>query len=493
MPKAIPHGDGLGADEAESTEFVEWGDPHTLTDLPVLTISNVTIRSDFSCDSMQRLPTTAVMRKGNHFPRMEGLFIEAICEWRERRLHGSITERAPGVTARHPQIDVGGRTRFTSMKVNPILDQLGVHGVAAVQQRARDLRAAGERIIDFSIGDPREPTPTMIPDALVASVPEVSQYPTTKGLPELRDAIAGYVGRRFGVEVDPDTQIMPTSGSKEAIFSTPLAFIDRNRNDLVTWATPGYPIYERGARLAGARGNPIRLMGDFVFRPEMVDDQAWDESVILWTCSPHNPAGTVADRDTVRAFVERARGTETWLCADECYVDLYETEAPSSVLEFAGPGSPGVLSFLSLSKRSGMTGYRSGAVVGDSEAISRLAALRVATGTASPEFVQAAAIAAWSDDDHARVRREIFTGKRRVLLQAFESAGLEVIGSSAGLYLWMRVGDDVAVTATLLEHGVVVSPGRAFGPGGEGYIRLALVPTLDECVEAAEAVVRCLR
>ncbi len=378
------------------------------------------------------------------------------------------------------------------MKFNPVLDELGSHGVAAVQQRARDLRAAGERIIDFSIGDPREPTPEMIPKALIAAVPEVSQYPTTKGLPELRAAIADYIGRRFGVDVDPETQVMPTSGSKEAVFSTPLAFVDRDRNDLVTWATPGYPIYERGARLAGARGNPVRLTGDFDFRPEMVTEREWDESVMLWTCSPHNPAGTVMDRDTVAAFVERAAASETWLCADECYVDLYEGSKPASVLEFAGEGSRGVLSFLSLSKRSGMTGYRSGAVVGDPAAIARLAALRVATGTASAEFVQAAAIAAWSDDEHAAVRRAVFSDKRRVLKGAFEAAGLDVVGSEAGLYIWMRVDDDVAATATLLDHGVVVSPGRAFGAGGEGYIRLALVPTLDECAEAAEAVVRCL-
>lgn len=378
------------------------------------------------------------------------------------------------------------------MKTNPVLDALGSHGVAAVQHRARDMRAGGQRIIDFSIGDPQEPTPNMIPEAMAAAIPAVSQYPTTKGLASLRRAIADYVARRFGVEVDPETQVMPTSGSKEAIFSTPLAFVDRDRGDLVTWPTPGYPIYERGARLAGALGNAIVLGDDFRFEPRMVDDRAWDSSAIVWTCSPHNPAGTVMSRETVASFVERARESDTWLCADECYVDLYDGDVPSSVLEFAGRGSPGVLSYLSLSKRSGMTGYRSGAVVGDPNAIERLAMLRVATGTASPEFVQAGAIAAWSDDRHAMERRLIFTKKRRLLNEAFSVAGLEVIGSEAGLYIWMKVPDDLVATSQLLESGVVVSPGRAFGQGGEGYIRLALVPTLEECAEAAEAVVRCL-
>lgn len=378
------------------------------------------------------------------------------------------------------------------MKVNPVLDALGAHGVGAVQVKARELRAAGVSLVDFSIGDPKEPTPAMIPKALHDAVPEVSQYPLTRGLPELREAIAGYCGRRFQVDIDPDTQVMPASGSKEAIFSTPLAFIDRDRNDMVTWPTPGYPIYERGSLLAGAVGNPIVLSEDFQFTPDMVTDQAWDQSVMIWTNSPHNPAGTVATRDTVQGFVDRASESATWLCADECYVDLYENQPPTSVLELAGPGSPGVLSFLSLSKRSGMTGYRSAAIVGDPSAIARLAELRVATGTASPEFVQTAAVAAWSDDVHAVERREIFAAKRRVIRAAFEPAGLEIVGSEAALYVWVKVEDDVATTARLLDAGIVVSPGRAFGAGGEGYIRLALVPTLEECQEAAEAVIKCL-
>src|SRR5690606_1681183 len=133
----------------------------------------------------------------------------------------------------------------------------------------------GLPLIDFSIGDPREPTPTFIADALRSAVPVISQYPTTKGLAELRESIAGYVQRRFGVGLDPATQVIPTTGSKEAIFSTPLAFVDREAGDAVVWATPGYPVYERGALFAGARGVPVPLGGDFVFRPDDVSERDW--------------------------------------------------------------------------------------------------------------------------------------------------------------------------------------------------------------------------
>lgn len=382
------------------------------------------------------------------------------------------------------------------MRLNPILEQLGSYPIAVVQERARAMRDAGQTVIDFSIGDPREPTPDFIPKTLKEAVPEVSQYPTTPGIAELRGAIADYVDRRFGVEINPATQVIPTSGSKEAVFSTPLAFIDRAAGDLVVYGTPGYPIYERGALFAGAEIHPVTLSGDFVLRASDIADGLWDRARIVWICTPHNPTGAVTDTAEIERMLDRAHRHDTLLFSDECYADVYEPESypagPPSVLQFAGAGAPGVLAFLSLSKRSGMTGYRSGAIVGDAAAISALKKLRTATGTASPEFVQAAAAAAWSDDGHAGERREIFAAKRAVLRTAFDKLGLEVVASQAGLYLWVRVGDDLAVTDKLLEDGVVVSPGRFFGPGGEGYLRLALVPTLDECEQAVEVLVQCL-
>jgi acetylornithine aminotransferase len=379
------------------------------------------------------------------------------------------------------------------MRRNPILDRLGANPVTRVQDLARELRAGGEPLVDFSIGDPREPTPAFIPAALKAAVPDVSQYPTTKGLPELRAAIAGYVHRRFGVVVDPATQVIPTTGSKEAIFSAPLAFVDRTAGDAVVWATPGYPIYERGALLAGALGVAVPLSGDFVFRPEDVAAADWGAARMVWICSPHNPTGSITPPHVLEGFIARCREAGALLCADECYVDLYDGDPPASVLQLAGDAAEGVLSFLSLSKRSGMTGYRAGAIVGDPDAIAALAMLRTATGTAAPEFTQAAAVAAWSDDRHASDRRDVFNAKRRVLRDRFEAAGLEVVGSQAGLYVWLRVHDDLAAAEALLGAGIVVAPGRAFGPGGEGYLRLALVPTLEECERAAAAVVAVLR
>lgn len=382
------------------------------------------------------------------------------------------------------------------MRRNPVLDELGAYPMAMVQARARERREAGLPVIDFSIGDPIEPTPRFIADALRDAVPEVSQYPTAAGRADLRQAIADYVDRRHGVRIDPTTQVIPTSGSKEAIFSTPFAFVDRTAGDVVIYPTPGYPVYERGAMFAGADLHRVVLDGDFVLRADAIPQDAWDRARIVWICTPHNPSGSVMSRGEVSDVVDRARTAGVLVCSDECYADTYEDAAypngPSSVLQVAGEGSRGVLSYLSLSKRSGMTGYRSGAIVGDADAIAALRTLRSTTGTASADFVQAAAVAAWSDDGHAVDRRQIFTAKRRILEQACEEVGMEVVASRAGLYLWVRVGDDLAVTEVLLDAGIVVSPGSFFGKGGEGFIRLALVPSMEECGSAASALVDAL-
>jgi len=378
------------------------------------------------------------------------------------------------------------------MRTNPVLDQLGAYPITEIQDTARRMSDAGEHLIDFSIGDPHEPTPSFIRKAVRAAVPDVTRYPQTSGLAVLREAIAGYVGRRFGAEIDPVSQVMPASGAKEAIFSAPLAFIDARADDLVAWGTPSYPIYERGARFSGADVLPVVLDGDFVLRVDDVPIDAWHRLRMLWVCTPHNPTGAVTSRDDLAALYEKCRETDTLLLSDEAYGDIYDGVPPPSILDVTDPGAIGALAFFSCSKRSGMTGYRSGAIVGDAEAIEVLRRLRSSVGVATPEFIQEAAAVAWADDVHAAERREIFSAKRKVLRTGLEAAGIGVIGSEAGLYLWIEVEDDMVATKRLLGEGVVVSPGTVFGPGGDGYLRMALVPTVEECAEAVEVVARCL-
>ena len=378
------------------------------------------------------------------------------------------------------------------MNLNPVLEAMGGYPLAEIQMRARDLRESGQPLIDFSIGDPREPTPEFIGQALREAVPVVSQYPTTIGLPELREAVSSYLERRLGVTVNPATQIIPTTGSKEGIFHTPLAFVEPGVRQGVVYGSPGYPVYERGALFAGAVVDPISLDGDFVLRASDISDEIWDRARMVWSCSPHNPTGSVTSTSELGELLERSRAEGAMFLSDECYLDVYEDDPPGSVLQVAGSDLSGMLAFYSCSKRSGMTGYRSGAIIGDADAIAALVALRSSAGVAPPEFVQSAAVAAWSDDEHAAERRTIFASKRAVLRKAFEELALPVVASKAALYLWVAVADDVAATKKLLERGVVVSPGRAFGAGGEGYIRLALVPTLEECEQAVEVLVDCL-
>ncbi len=387
-------------------------------------------------------------------------------------------------------------TTVAAMELNPVLAELGAYPIAIVRERTLARREAGLPVIDFSIGDPREPTPVFIADALRNAVPEVSQYPTAAGRAALREAVARYVERRFGVIVDPATQVIPTSGSKEAIFNTPFAFIDREAGDVVVYPSPGYPVYERGSLFAGAEIRPVVLSGDFILRASDIPDETWDVAKLVWTCTPHNPSGAVTSAEDLSDLYQRCREAGAMLLSDECYADTYEDEVypdgPASVLQVSDDNVSGALVYLSLSKRSGMTGYRSGAIVGDADAVAALRSLRETTGTASPDFVQEAAIAAWSDDGHAADRRMLFTSKRRILERAFDELGMEIVASQAGLYLWVRVGDDLGITDKLLSAGIVVSPGRFFGEGGEGFIRLALVPTMGECEEAADSLLDAL-
>lgn len=370
--------------------------------------------------------------------------------------------------------------------LNPILEKGGTYPLLRLDERRRELRERGVPLFDFGTGDPREPTDERIRRALMEGVPEVSQYPTTPGKQELREAFCGWMERRHGVVLDPETEVLPATGSKEAIFHAPLAFVHHTHERRgVAYGTPGYPVYERGALFAGGEALPVRLRREdgFLLRPEDLDPK---RVRMLWINYPHNPTGATADLAYLEEVCAFCREHDVLLMSDECYNEVYSGEQPPSVLEVARERT---LAFCSLSKRSGMTGYRSAMMAGDPQLIAALKKLRPSVGVATPAFVQEAATAAWSDDEHVRERNRLFGEKRALFTDFFERAGLEYLPTDASLYLWVRVpeafgGDDEAYALRLMEEGIIVAPGRAFGPGGEGYVRVALVPSVEECREA---------
>ncbi len=379
---------------------------------------------------------------------------------------------------------------------NPVLDAIQKNLMVALEERKAALRAQGRRLFDFGLGDPREPTPTFIREALRAAVPETSQYPSALGTPALRRACAGFLDRRFGVRVDPERQIVPATGAKETIFHVPLAFAGPapagagagGSRRKVVMPDPGYPTYEVGARFAGLEPVKVPLTAErrFLVEPDEVGAATLRETLLFWINYPHNPTGAAAPRDYLERVGRAALEHGFVVVSDECYCDTYFGAPPLSMLEVQVEN---VLAVFSCSKRSGMTGYRSGFVAGDPDLVATLKRLRSHPGVASPDFVNAAATAAWGDDAHAAERREILREKRELFLAFFARRGLVCEGSDATLYLWVRVpaGETSGSYAlALLEEGIVVAPGTAFG-AGEGYVRVALVPDRAECEQALRA------
>ena len=372
------------------------------------------------------------------------------------------------------------QTQKPPLLLNPILAKQGAYPLLRLDERRWELEEKGLDLFDFGTGDPREPTDARIRQALKEGVPEVSRYPGTAGKQRLRKAFCGWMERRHGVTLDPESEVLPATGSKEAIFHAPLAFLHHSHGRRgVAYGTPGYPVYERGTLLAGGESLPVELKWEngFLLQPEAIDPE---RTRILWINYPHNPTGATATYEYLESVVEFCREHDILLFSDECYNDIYSGEPPPSILEIT---TERTLAFCSLSKRSGMTGYRSAMMAGDPELISALRKLRPSIGVATQSFVQDAATAAWDDDAHVEKRRRTFGEKRDLFTAFFEEAGLEYLPTEASFYLWVAVpdGDDEAYALRLMEEGVIVAPGRAFGAGGEGYIRIALVPELEDC------------
>jgi succinyldiaminopimelate transaminase len=368
------------------------------------------------------------------------------------------------------------------MRLSPVLSELAQYPFARLDDWKAEATANGVELIDFGMGDPREITPAFIREALAASIEPVSSYPRATGLPELREAISGWIERRFGVSVDPATEIVPTLGSKEAIFSFAQVALGDKR--LVAIPEPAYPVYERGALFAGGTVATLPLKEENGWLPDLDAFDAWDEIALFWVCYPNNPTGAVAPLSFYEELAARAREHGFLLCSDEAYSELWFDEPPVSALQVEDRTN--VVVFNTLSKRSSITGYRSGFVCAPPEIGDALRSFRPTVGTAPQEFVQRASVAAWSDDRHVEDVRDIYRRKRETVLPALEERGLRLAGSEATFYLWLDVGGSSEELARrLLGHGLVVAPGSFFGDAGEGYVRLALVPTQEQCERAA--------
>jgi succinyldiaminopimelate transaminase len=382
------------------------------------------------------------------------------------------------------------------VQLSPVLTATGTYPFVHLEKAKRRLAAEGVPLFDFGKGDPREETDAKIRAALVDSIEPVSGYPLAEGLPELRDAIAGWCRERFAVAVDPDREVIPTYGSKEAIFHLAQVVLDRNSDKRLVLSTePGYPVYDRGALFAGGEVEQLALREDNGFLPDLdaVDEETWRRTAIVWINYPNNPTGAVAPLAFFEQVAALADEHDFLVASDEAYTELWFDDPPHSALEVRDRSRVAV--FQTLSKRSSMTGYRSGFIAGSPGLIAALRQYRPSVGTAPQEFVQRASVVAWSDEEHVGRTRDIYRSKRDVLVPALERKGIRIVASNATMYLWLKVPEgesSESLAERLLGHGLIVSPGTFFGPSGDGYWRMALVPTVEECKRAAEILAEAL-
>jgi succinyldiaminopimelate transaminase len=344
--------------------------------------------------------------------------------------------------------------------------------------------------VDLSVGTPVDPVPVVISDALVAAA-NAPGYPLTAGTPELRSAAAGWLARSLDVRVDP-VSVLPVIGTKEFIAWLP-TMLGLGPGDTVVYPSLAYPTYDIGARLAGAASVAIDAAGTGQHGGL---DGAPDSSRLLWVNSPSNPTGRVLPAASLRDAVAWARSRGAVLASDECYIGLGWESSPASVLHASvrGDSLDGVLAVFSLSKRSNLAGYRAGFVTGDPSLMKDLLLVGRQAGMIVPAPVQAAMIAALSDDAHAAEQKARYAARRAVLVAGLAAAGFRIEHSEAGLYLWAtRPGLDCWAACELLaaECGILVGPGSMYGPGGNAYIRVALTAT-DERVAAAGGRLRAL-
>lgn len=361
--------------------------------------------------------------------------------------------------------------------------------------------------IALSIGEPKHEPPAFVLQTLVDNLSALSQYPTTKGLPELRQAIAAWASQRFQLKpgsLDPEQHVLPVNGTREALFALVQTVVDRHQTaPLVVSPNPFYQIYEGAAILSGAEPFFLNCTPENNFIPdfEAVDPDIWQRCQILFICSPGNPTGAVMSSAQFKTLIALADQYDFVIASDECYSELYfdEQQPPAGLLqacaELGRDDFARCVVFHSLSKRSNLPGLRSGFVAGDAQLLKRFLLYRTYHGCAMPVPTQLASVAAWKDESHVQANRNAYREKFDAVLQILDGV-LPVSMPDAGFYLWPKTplrGEDFAQQLFARQH-VTVLPGsylaRTSGEvnPGEDYVRMALVAPLAECIEAAQRI-----
>ncbi len=379
------------------------------------------------------------------------------------------------------------------MKTSERLDRLPPYLFAELSRKIAAKEAAGVDVISLGIGDPDTPTPTLVADALAAAAHDggTHQYPSNRGRPELREAIARFYQRRFGVELHTESEIVPALGAKECVFNINLAFLDPGSAALA--ADPGYPVYTGGPLLAGAEAVLMPLRPELGFVPDLdaiASDDA-ERARLMFLNYPNNPTGAIVPDGFFERVVEYARANDILVVHDASYTETtFGGYVAPSFLETPGAKEVGVEIF-SLSKGYNMTGWRTGAIVGNAEAVEAYWKLKTNIDSGMFEAVQLAAVAALDDGDQIpRDMSAVYERRRDLVVGALREIGVDVLTPQATIYVWAPVPEGHTSASycemVLEESGVVVSPGGAYGPNGEGFFRISLTIADDRLSEAVE-------
>lgn len=376
---------------------------------------------------------------------------------------------------------------------NETVQQLKPYPMEELATIRRQLREQGRKVYDFGTGDPKIPLWPPINECLRNALPKISQYPSVRGSDQLLAAISDYLKRRFQLQNPDELMVIPSGGSKEAIFHLALCLVGRaGGRRHIMYPNPGYPVYRNACKFAGGIPYPLELRSENQYRiePWSAPEAVIKDTAALWINYPHNPTGTCLDRDYLQQLIDWCQSNNILLLSDDCYIDIYNDdpktgiEAPINPLELA---TDGILSFMSLSKRSGLTGYRSGCIVGPKTLMQGLLRARANFGVGTPEFIQEAAACAWLDDSHVEQRRKIFIDRLQLAYRELAPSGLIEQMPQASFYLWLRTPndcDDIEFCRTLAQSGIIASPSQWLGEGTRGYFRLAMVPETADLIEA---------